>query len=134
MTVTEAFIEWLEDQGIATFGQDLFLRRVPDSKDTPSSVYWIIPSGGFSLGRNRTGEMLKQYSLIINFRSTKAKEVEEKLFALEELLNCQSCMVLEGYEVLEVEVSVFPDDGDIDDEDREVGLLQVNIKTYKQRC
>ena len=89
MTVTEAFIEWLEAQGVATFGQDLYLRRVPDSKQTPSSLYWIIPSGGFPLGRNRTGEMIKQYSYQINYRSKKAKEVEQKLFELEELINCQ---------------------------------------------
>ena len=134
MTVTEAFIQWLENQGVATFGQDLYLRRVPDSKKTPSSLYWIIPNGAFPLGRNRTGEMMKQYSYLINYRSKNAKDVEHKLFELEELLNCQSCIELEGFEVLDVEVSVFTDDGDIDEEDREIGLLQVNIKTYKQRC
>lgn len=134
MTITESFIQWLEGQGVATFGQDLYLRRVPDSKNTPTSLYWIIPGGGFPLGRNRTGEMIKQYSYTINYRSNKVKEVEEKLNALEELLNCQNCIVLDGYEVLEVEVNVFPSDGDNDEEDRETGLLQVNIKTYKQRC
>lgn len=134
MTITESFIQWLEDEGVATFGQDLYLRRVPDSPKTPSSVYWIIPSGGFVIGKNKTGEMIKQYSYIINYRAVKAKEVEEKLYALEDLLNCQDCIELEGYQVLNVEVSVFPDDGDIDDEDRETGLLQINIQTYKQRC
>ena len=133
-TITESFINWLESEGVATFGQDLYLRRVPDSQKTPSSLYWIIPSGGFPLGRNKTGEMIKQYTFVINYRSTKAEDVEHKLYELEELLNCQSCIALEGYQVLEVEVSVFPDDGDVDDEDREVRLLQVNIKTYKQRC
>ena len=133
-TITESFINWLESEGVATFGQDLYLRRVPDSQKTPSSLYWIIPSGGFPLGRNKTGEMIKQYSFLINYRSTRAKDVERKLFKLEELLSCQSCIVLEGFQVLEVEVNVFPADGDIDDEDREVGLLQLNIKTYKQRC
>lgn len=134
MTIGKALIQWLESQGVATFGQDLYLRRVPDSKYTPDAVYWVIPNGGFPVGKNKTGEMIKQYNFIINFRSVKAEEVEDKLFALEELLNCQSCMELEGFQVLEVEVDSFPDDGDVDDEDRETGLLQVNIKTYKQRC
>lgn len=134
MTVTQSFIQWLETQGVATFGQDLYLRRVPDSKQTPSSLYWIIPSGGFALGRNRTGEMIKQYSYLINYRAKKAREVEDKLFELEEMLNCQSCIVLEGYQVLDVEVTSFADDSDMDEEGRETGLLQVNIKIYKQRC
>ena len=134
MTVAQSFIKWLEEQGVATFGQDLYLRRVPDSKSTPDAIYWIIPSGGFRIGENRTGEVIKQYSFIINYRSVSARDVEEKLFALEELLNCANCVTLEGFEVIEIEVDAYPSDGDIDEEDRETGLLQVNIKTYKQRC
>ena len=134
MTVAQSFIKWLEEQGVATFGQDLYLRRVPDSKSTPDAIYWIIPSGGFRIGKNRTGEVIKQYSFIINYRSVSARDVEEKLFALEELLNCTNCVTLEGFDVIEIEVDAYPSDGDIDEEDRETGLLQVNIKTYKQRC
>lgn len=134
MTVAQSFIKWLEDQDVATFGQDLYLRRVPDSKSTPDALYWIVPNGGFPLGKNKTGEIIKQYSFLINYRSTSVRDVEEKLFALEELLNCQNCVELEGFEVLEIEVDAYPSDGDIDEEDRETGLLQVNIKTYKQRC
>lgn len=134
MTISRAFINWLEDNGVATFGQDLYLRRVPDSKKTQSSIYWVIPAGGFPLGKNKTGEMIKQYTFIINYRSTSANEVDEKIFELEELLNCQNCLQLDGFEVLEVEVSSFPDDSDSDPEDRETSFLQANIKTYKQRC
>ncbi len=134
MTITESFIDFLETQGIATFGQDLFLRRVPSSLETKDAVYWIIPNGGFPLGRNKTGEMIKQYSFLIYFRSTKAEDVEQKMFALEEMLNCQSCVALTGYEILDVEVNSFSSDGDIDSEDRETSLIQVNIKTYKQGC
>lgn len=134
MTIAKAFIDWLQAEGVATFGQDLYLRRVPDSKETQASVYWIIPNGGFPLGRNRTGEMIKQYSFLINYRSKKAEDVETKLFELEEKINCQGCLQLEGFQVLDVEVSSFPDDSDTDAEDRETGFLQVNIKTYKQRC
>lgn len=134
MTITEAFIKWLEDEGVATFGQDLYLRQVPDSKSTSDAIYWIIPSGGMTIGRNRTGELIKQYSYVINYRNIDPEEVENKLYELEELLNCQSCIKLEGYQVLGIEVSVYPDDGDIDDEGSETGLLQVNIQTYKQRC
>lgn len=131
MTVTQAFIDWLEDNDVATFGQDLYLRRLPDSREVPDAVYWLVPSGGFRLGKNRTGETLKQYSYTLNYRAPKAKEVEEKLFELEEMLNCQNCVQLDGYEVVEIEVEVYSSDGDIDEEDRETGLLQINIKTYK---
>lgn len=134
MTITQSFVDFLENQGVAIFGQDLFVRRVPNSKSTPDALYWIIPAGGFPIARMRTGEMIKRYSFNIFYRSTKAQDVEEKLFALEELLNCQRCVELEGFEVLEIEVSQLPSDNDQDGEDRETGLIQVNINTYKKEC
>lgn len=132
MTIAESFIAYLESQDIATFGQDLFLRRVPDSSTTGASVYWVIPNGGFPLGRNQTGEMIKQYSFLIYYRSNKAQLVEQKLFELEETLNMPNSVQLEGFEVIETEVNQFATDEDEDLEGREVGLIQVNIKTYKQ--
>ena len=134
MTIAESFIQFLEDQGIATFGQDLYLRKVPNSYNTTKDVYWVIPSGGQPLSKLKTGEILKQYSFLIYFRSMKVKIVEEKTFELEELLNCSGCVSLEGFDVVSIDVNRYASDEDIDLEDREVGLVQVNINTYKNIC
>lgn len=129
-TVSEAFIEYLETNSIATFGTDLYLGQVPD--DAPDNCWWILTSGGSPIQTLRSGEKVKQYFISVYHRSTQTKDVEKKLFALEELLNTPNCLELTGFEVIEVEATQFPSDVDLDNEERRVGFLQANIKTYKR--
>jgi hypothetical protein len=131
-TISESFIKFLEEEGIATFNTDLYLSQVPD--DAPDATYWVLTSGGNTIQKLRTGEKVKQYFVSTFYRSTKAKDVERNLFRLEELLNCLTCVQFEGFEVLEVEATQFPSDTDLDNEDRRVGLLQTNIRVYKRNC
>lgn len=129
MTISEAFIGFLESENIAVFEQDLYLNQVPDS--APDATYWIITSGGSPIQNLRSGEIVKQYFISVYYRSTKNKDVERNLFDLEELLNCAKCVQLEGFEVIAISAIQFPSDEDIDNEDRRVGLLQANIQVYK---
>jgi hypothetical protein len=131
-TVSEAFVAWLVGKGIGTFGTDLFLSQVPD--DAPDEAYWVITAGGSPISKNRTGEKIKQYFISTYYRSTKGQDVEKNLFRLEELLNCASCVNLEGFEIVEIEATQFPSDVDLDNEERRVGFLQANIKIYKKEC
>lgn len=130
-TISEAFIAYLQAQGIATFGTDLFLNQVPSSLVTQDNVYWIITSGGGPIQSLRSGEKIKQYYISIYYRSTSNKDVERKLFALEELLNCAECVQLTGFDVISVSAEQFPSDRDLDNEERRVGFLQSTIRVYK---
>lgn len=129
-TVSEAFIKFLEDEGIATFETDIFLNQVPDT--APDTCYWIITSGGSPIQRLQSGEKVKQYFVSVNYRSNKNKNVERKLFELEVLLNSPDCLELEGFEVIRVEATQFPSDQDLDNEERRVGFIQANIQIYKK--
>lgn len=129
-TVSESFIKWLEDEGIGTFGTDIYLSQVPEK--APNTCYWVLTSGGIPISKNKTGERVKQYFTSVYYRSTRAKDVERKLFALEELVNSPNCLQLEGFEVIEFEASQFPQDDDLDNEQLRVGTLQVNIQIYKK--
>jgi hypothetical protein len=131
-TVSEAFVEYLELQGYGTFGTDLFLSQVPPN--APDSTLWVITSGGSPIQKLATGETLKQYFISVFYRSTSAMDVEKKIFALEELLNCTQCVELTGFEVHEITAQNFGSDEDIDNEERRVGMLQANIKIYKKEC
>lgn len=133
-TISEAFIEFLQSKGIATFGTDLFLNQVPNSLTTQDQVYWVITSGGSPIQRLRTGEKVKQYFFSVYYRSRSGKDVDRKLFTLEELLNCAECVQLTNFEVIDVQAEQFPSDSDLDDEERRVGFLQANIKIYKKEC
>lgn len=133
MTLLKSFIDYLESQDIATFGQDLFVKKVPDSLQTIPSVYWIIQNSSYPLQKNKTGEQVRLYSYLIYYRSMSTEDVENKLDALDILLSNKDCIDLNGYEVLEVDVASYISDGDSDIEGREIGFIQVNIKTYKKR-
>lgn len=131
-TISEAFVEYLENEGVGTFGQNIFISQVPDS--APDQTFWTVTSGGTPIAKMRTGEQMKQYFILLYYRSPSAKDVERTLFRLEEKLNCASCVELTGFEVYDIECSQFPVDNDIDDESRKVGFLQANIKIYKKEC
>lgn len=131
MTISRAFVKFLEDKGCGIFGQNIFLYRVPNSLKTQTELYWVIPSGGMKISTNKTGEAIKAYSFLIYFRSNEAKTVDETLSALEEMLNCSSCVELDGFELVSINATQFPADQDLDSENRMVGMIQVQLSVYK---
>ena len=132
-TLSEAFIKFLEEKDIATFGQDLFLNEVPSSNDTQTeSVYWILTSGGNPISKLRTGELVRMHAITINFRAIKNEDVEKKLHRLAELLQQPDCIQLDGFETIDVSVSQFPAQEDLDIENRKRGMLRLTIQTYKR--
>lgn len=131
MTISRAFVKFLEDKGCGIFGQNIFLYRVPNSLKTQTELYWVIPSGGMKISTNKTGEAIKAYNFLIYFRSNEAKTVDETLSALEEMLNCSSCVKLDGFELVSINTTQFPADQDLDSENRMVGMIQVQLSVYK---
>lgn len=131
MTISRAFVKFLEDKGCGIFGQNIFLYRVPNSLKTQTELYWVIPSGGMKISTNKTGEAIKAYNFLIYFRSNEAKTVDETLSALEEMLNCSSCVELDGFELVSINATQFPADQDLDSENRMVGMIQVQLSVYK---
>lgn len=131
-TISELFVKWLEDNSVATFGEDLYLGQVPST--APDECYWVITNGGGIIQKLQTGEKVKQYFISVYYRSTKYVNVERKLFSLEGMINCEDCVNFEGFEIIEIEANQFPSDEDIENEERRIGLLQANIKIYKKEC
>lgn len=131
MTIAQSFVKYLEDQGYGTFGQDIFLYRVPNSLKTQTDLMWIIPSGGSPVSSNATGEKQKAYQMLVYYRSNSARQVDEALSLLENQLNCPSCVELEGFELVSIEATQFAADQDLDSENRMVGMIQVQLTVYK---
>lgn len=131
MTVLQSFIQFLEQQGCGTFGQNIFAWRVPNSLKTPTDIFWVIPSGGMPSSSNQTGEKIKDYQFILYFRSNEAKKVDATLNALEETLNCSGCVQLKDFELVSMVATQFPSDQDLDSENRVVGFLQIQLSVYK---
>lgn len=131
MTISQAFVDLLIEKGYGVFGQNIFLYRVPNSLKTNTNLFWIIPSGGNKLATNKTGEAIKAYQFLIYYRSNSAKDVDTVLSKMEEELNCSSCVKLNGFELVGINVTQFPADQDLDSENRMVGMLSVQLEVYK---
>ena len=129
-TVGEAFVKFLEDQGVATFGQDLFLGELP--LQAPDDAWLVLVSGGNPELVTADGGMLKLYTFNIYRRSLAGKEIERELFSLEEKLNCSTCVNLEGFETIYSRATQFAQDIDLSNEKRRIGMLQAQVRLYKQ--
>jgi hypothetical protein len=129
-TVGEAFIKFLEDKNIGTFNQDLYLGMLP--LDAPDEAWLVVVSGGEPQLVTADGGMIKVYTFNIYRRSLAGKEIERQLFSLEEDLNRAECVNLDGFETIYSRATQFSQDIDLSNEDRRIGLLQAQIRLFKQ--
>lgn len=129
-TVGEAFIKFLEDNNIGTFNTDLYLGQLP--LDAQDEAWLVIVSGGGPELVTADGGMMKVYTFNIYRRSLAGKEIERSLFSLEEKLNCSTCVNLDGFETIYSRATQFAQDIDLENEDRRIGLLQAQVRLYKQ--
>lgn len=129
-TVGEAFIDFLQDKGVGTFGVDLFLGESP--LEAPDNSWLVVVVGGNPELVTLDGSMIKLYSFNIYRRSLAGKDLERELFSLEEDLNCTSCVNLEGFETIYSRATQFEQSLDLDNENRRIGLLQVQVRLFKE--
>lgn len=132
MTLIASFATYLASVTGSVLGQDLFIGNAPSSNKVPDSIWWIMDNGGSPIKKNSTGESMKRYQVQVFYRNRDYQIVKDKMFALEETLNCDGCTQLAGFDTLDIEALTFPIDNDLDVEDRKVGLLQANLTTYKE--
>lgn len=129
-TVGEAFVKFLAEKIPATFGVDLFFGEIP--LDAADNVWLVVVSGGEPEMVTADGGMLKRYNFNIYHRSLVGKDLERNLFSLEELLNCSTCVNLEGFETIYSRATQFTTDIDLSNEQRRIGLIQAQVRLYKQ--
>ena len=129
-TVGEAFIRFLEENNVGTFNQDLYLGMLP--LDAPDEAWLVVVTGGSPELVTADGGMMKIYTFSIYRRSLAGKEIERSLFSLEEKLNCSTCVNLEGFETIYSRATQFAQDMDIENENRRIGLLQAQVRLYKE--
>ena len=128
-TVGEAFIKWLEDTGIGIFNENLFLGNLP--LRAPDESWLVVVSGGNPELVTADGGMIKVYTFNVYRRSLAGKEIERKLFSLEESLNRAECVNLQGFETIYSRATQFAQDIDLENENRRIGLVQAQIRLFK---
>lgn len=129
-TVGEAFVKFLQEKGIGVFGTNLYLGEMP--LEAPDDSWLVVVNGGNPEVVTLDGGMIKLYTFNIYHRSLAGKEIERTLFSLEEELNCASCINLEGFETIYSRATNFAQDLDLENEERRIGMLQAQIRLFKQ--
>lgn len=129
-TVGEAFVKFLEQNDTGTFNDNLFLGMLP--LDAPDEAWLVVVSGGSPDVVTADGGMIKLYTFNIYRRSLAGKEIERQLFSLEEKLNCSSCVNLDGFETIYSRATQFAQDDDLENENRRIGMLQAQVRLFKQ--
>ena len=129
-TVGEAFVDFLQGKGIGTFGIDIFLGELP--QEAPDNAWLVVVSGGNPELVTLDGSMIKLYTFNIYHRSLAGKEVERELFSLEEELNRANCIQLDGFETIYSRATNFSQDEDLENENRRIGMLQAQVRLFKQ--
>lgn len=132
MSLVSAFASYLQGVTGTTLGQTLFIGEAPSSRKVADAIWWIVENGGGIIQKNATGESRKSYQFNVFYRDRDYEAIKDAMYALEEDLNCDNCSQISGYDTIDIEATTFPIDNDLDSEDRKVGLLQVNITTYKE--
>jgi hypothetical protein len=129
-TVGEAFVKFLQDKNVGVFGTDLFLGEMP--LDAPDDAWLVTVGGGTPELVTVDGSMIKLYTFNIYHRSLAGKEIERELFSLEEDLNCSTCVTLDGFDTIYSRATNFAQDTDLENENRRIGLLQAQVRLFKQ--
>lgn len=129
-TVGESFIKWLQSKGIGGTGESLYLGSAPNEAE--DECWIVVVSGGEPEMVTADGGMIKVYTFNIYRRSLAGKEMERKLFSLEEILNRAECVNLDGFETIYSRATQFAQDVDLEDERRRVGLVQAQVRLFKE--
>lgn len=129
-TIGEAFVKFLQDKGIGTFGIDLFLGELPLS--APDNAWLVTVQGGNADTVTLDWSMIKLYTFNIYRRSLAGKDIERELFSLEESLNCATCVKMDGFETIYSRATQFAQDIDLENENRRIGLLQAQVRLFKE--
>lgn len=132
MNVTHAFAEYLEGAGLATLGTDMFISRAPSSTKAGNRVFWLKAAGGSTPIRSVNGTPRVEHVIEIYHRDVAGEGVYETLQSLGDLLSDAGCVPLSGYNVMSISTNGPWADQDLDDEEREVGMIQATIIVHKE--
>lgn len=132
MTVIQAFAAYLQSVDVATLGQNLFISRAPSSNKVADPIFWVHEAPAQLIGRTVQGRPINQYVIDLHMRSYDGQTVDETLSALRSVVTSPD-LTLSGYTLSEHPETSGPwSDEDFDNEERTVGLLQVNLKVIEE--
>lgn len=128
MTYLDSFAKYMEDLGVATRGQNLFIGEVPrqNTDDIDEGQWWIVASGGSPVG---TDFNLWRRELFVNvfYRDRDANCVFQKFEDLRTKIYDAGCPELDNYRAVGIDVSTELVDSDVDTEENRIGVMVIRL-------
>lgn len=128
ITYIDSFASYLEDLGVATRGQDLYIGEAPrqTSDNLEDGQWWIVPAGGNSDGTD-FNQWQRYLYINVFYRDRDPRMLYEKFEDLRTKVAESGCPVLEGYECVRIEVSSELVDNDVDTEENKTGVMVIRL-------
>lgn len=128
-TLQKEFFDWLCDTFGFTAAVDAFQHTLPTTNQTGDApVMWLVENTAFVTQQFATSTKMKEYSFLINYRATKARDAELKVLEMEQVINHLKCFNLPSYKVIWVQANSFGADRDPDAEKFTRGSVTVTFR------
>lgn len=129
MNIPSLIAQWLQTNGYATVGTDLFIDQLPN--EAPDETFWLINGGGSVQSFNATKERTDSYTLTLFYRNKSPKDVIETLEEISNDWNTTRHIDLDPLDV-RWSTSSLPDDQGRDANGRAQGTLTLNLIIYRR--
>ncbi len=128
MTYLDSFADYLQNLGVATRGQDLFIGEAPrqTTDNLETGYWWIVAAGGASVGTTYN-QWRRELFINVFYRDRDPKCVYEKFEELRTKIYEAGCPELAGYRTVNIDVSSELIDSDVDTEDNKVGVMVIRL-------
>lgn len=127
-TLTKELFDWLAINLGWHPGTNAFMSRVPSSQ-TVQECYWLIANNNFVVRQFATRTKEKESSFLLNYRNVRARDVDNEIMRMENIINHLGCFKLKDYDVTYIRADSWSAAEDADAEGFYRGFLTINLRT-----
>lgn len=114
-------------------GKRYYLYALPDTKETDTDVFWLVPNSENISHRNVTREPRYLDTFTLYYRSNDKVDADRHISRVKEIINSLKCFSLPHYKVLDIEATSISVNNDLDAEKAKRASLIINLTTYNER-
>lgn len=110
-------------------GENYFIYRLPSTKQVEPKVWWMTVQQQSLSRKFATSEKDYIATYILNYRSTRAEDVDNEISRVSEIINNLQCFRLPDYQVTYCHASTISVNEDLDVEDMQRGSIIITLRS-----
>lgn len=132
-TLSIELFDYLFKEMFISEGKMYYLYALPDTKESDTDVFWLVPNSENISHRNVTREPRYLDTFTLNYRSNDKISADRQISKVKEIINSLKCFSLPHYKVLNIEATSISVNNDVDVERAKRASLIINLTTYNER-